>query len=281
MNRFIIRSYVKHSLLAFSGFFLFLSSMAQGDLQIYPKRVVFDGSKRSQELSLANSGKDTAHYVISVVQIRMKEDGSFETIDQPDPGQNFADKNIRFFPRTVVLGPNEAQTVKIQLTNYSELSSGEYRSHIYFRAEPEKKPLGEEKTAKDPGSISVRLVPVFGISIPIIIRVGKSTTEINLSKVSFQLEKDTLPTLQMSLNRTGNMSVYGDITVNYLSAEEKVTRVGMIKGVAVYTPNTVRHFRLVLDRNDAVDYHKGSLHVVFTNLSGPTEKVAQDQIFLH
>lgn len=70
---------------------------AQGNLLITPRRVVFDGSKRSIDLNLANSGQDTATYAISLVQIRMKEDGNFETITQPDPGQRFADKYIRFF----------------------------------------------------------------------------------------------------------------------------------------------------------------------------------------
>ena len=68
------------------------TSTAQGDLMLFPKRIVFDGSKKTQEINLANSGKDTARYILSVVQIRMKEDGSFENITEPDPGQNFADK---------------------------------------------------------------------------------------------------------------------------------------------------------------------------------------------
>jgi P pilus assembly chaperone PapD len=121
------------------------TSLAQGDLLLYPKRIVFEGSKRTQDLNLANSGKDTARYILSVVQIRMKEDGSFETITEPDPGQNFADKYFRIFPRNVVLPPNEAQTVKVQLINTGELQPGEYRSHLYVRAEAEKAPLGKGK----------------------------------------------------------------------------------------------------------------------------------------
>lgn len=83
------------------------SAMAQGDLLIFPKRVVFEGAKRSEELSLANIGKDSATYVLSFVQIRMKEDGTFDKITTPDLAQSFADKNLRFFPRSVTLAPNE------------------------------------------------------------------------------------------------------------------------------------------------------------------------------
>src|ERR1700759_689889 len=88
---------------------------AQGDLLISPLRIVFEGSKKSQEINLANVGKDTATYVVSIIDIRMKEDGSFEQITVPDSGQNFAGKYLRFFPRRVTLAPNEAQVVKIQL----------------------------------------------------------------------------------------------------------------------------------------------------------------------
>jgi hypothetical protein len=89
--------------------------MAQGNLLLLPGRVIFEGSKRYEELNLANSGKDTARYVISLMHVRMKEDGGFEEISQPDSGENFADKFIRFFPHSVVLGPGESQVVKIQL----------------------------------------------------------------------------------------------------------------------------------------------------------------------
>ena len=141
-----------------------VKGLAQGNLLIMPKRVVFEGVKRSEELSLANIGHDTATYIISVMQIRMKDDGSFEKINQPDSGENFADKNFRFFPRTVTLAPNEVQAVKVQLIRSSELATGEYRSHLYFRAIRNTEPLGEKELQNDSG-ISVKLVPVTGFGV--------------------------------------------------------------------------------------------------------------------
>ena len=177
------------------------------------------------------------------------------------------------------MAPNEAQTIKIQLVKINELEPGEYRSHIYFRAESEKKPLGDEKSNKD-SSISIHLTSVFGISIPVIIRIGESNTDISLSKFSFQLENDTMPVLKMDLKRTGNMSVYGDISVDYISEQGKVTRVAMAKGLAVYTPIPLRHFRLLLNKNPETDYHRGALHIVFTDQSARVIKMAQEQISL-
>ncbi len=240
---------------------------AQGDLLITPRRVVFEGSKRSMDLNLANTGKDSATYAISLMQIRMKEDGGFETITEPDPGQRFADRFIRFFPRSVTLGPNEAQAVKIQLIRTNELETGEYRSHFYFRSIPKISPLGEKEKAKDTTTISVMLTPVFGITIPAIIRVGESTAKVTISDLGFEMENDTIPRFSMVFNRSGNMSVFGDLTVDHISTRGKITRVGMANGVAVYTPNERRQFQFNLNKVPAVDFRTGTLRVIYTTSS--------------
>jgi P pilus assembly chaperone PapD len=142
-----------------------VASFSQGNLLITPRRVVFDGTSRSMDLNLANTGTDTATYAISLVQIRMTAEGGFESITEPDPGQKFADKFLRFFPRSVTLGPGEAQLVKVQVTRRSQLEPGEYRSHFYFRAEKAPTPLGDEDPAVENNSIAVKLTPVFGLSL--------------------------------------------------------------------------------------------------------------------
>jgi P pilus assembly chaperone PapD len=182
---------------------------AQGNLLITPRRVVFEGNKRTQDLNLANTGADSARYNVSIVQYRMREDGSFEEITTPDPGQNFADKYIRFFPRSILLGPNEAQVVKMQLTRTEGLAPGEYRSHVYFRAVPRESALGMQGAKKDTVSIGVQLIPIFGITIPVIIKIGESNTKTNLSDLRLEMVNDTTNKLHMAFNRTGNMSVYG------------------------------------------------------------------------
>ena len=242
-------------------------ALAQGNLLITPRRVVFEGQKRTQDLNLANTGIDTAKYNISVTNYRMREDGSFEDITTPDAGQNFADKNLRFFPRTVTLAPNEAQVVKMQVTKADQLSPGEYRSHVYFRAVPKQSALGTEEVKKDSTSIGVKLIPIFGITIPVIIRVGESTMKVNLTELNFSFMNDTIPVLQFAFNRTGNMSVYGDILVEHISPGMIITPVGTVRGIAVYTPNSLRRFQMELDKKAKVDYHTGKLKLTYTSQS--------------
>jgi P pilus assembly chaperone PapD len=237
---------------------------AQGDLMITPRRVVFEGGKKSIDLNLANIGQDTATYAISLVQIRMKEDGGFETITEPDPDQRFADRFIRFFPRSVTLGPNEAQAVKIQLIRSNELEPGEYRSHFYFRSIPKTTPLGEGEEVRDTTTISVMLKPIFGITIPAIIRVGESTAKVTISDLGFELINDTVPRIRFVFNRSGNMSVFGDLSVDHISTQGKITRVGIANGVAVYTPNTRRRFQFNLNNVPGVNFKTGTLRVIYS-----------------
>jgi len=257
------------------------TAAAQGNLLLMPKRVVFEGAKKYEEINLANIGKDTARYVITLMHVRMKEDGGFIEINEPGEGENFADKFIRFFPHSVALGPNESQVVKIQLNRSAELTTGEYRSHLYFRAVPNALPLGEEKPAKDSG-ISIKLQPVFGITIPVIIRVGEVNAETSLIEPSLQMAEDTIPVLNMTIQRKGNISVYGDIAVEYISAQGKTIPAGFIKGLAVYTPNPLRRFRMNLENHPGIDYHAGRLHIRY---SSPAEAkkltLAETDLLLH
>jgi hypothetical protein len=250
-----------------------LHVIAQGNLLITPRRIVFEGAKRTQDLNLANTGVDSAKYNVSIVNYKMQEDGSFKEITEAEPGQNFSDKYLRFFPRTVTLAPNEAQVVKMQLIKTNELKPGEYRSHVYFRAVPKQAALGTEGINKDTTSIGVKLTPIFGITIPVIIRVGQSDTKVSLTDIQMDTVNDTFPRLQFAFHRTGNMSVYGDIKVDYVSPQSVVTHVGVVRGIAVYTPGEIRRFQMDLDKKAKVDYHKGSLKITYTSQSDTKPEV--------
>ena len=249
-------------------FFVFFSStvFAQGNLMIMPKRLVFDGSQRSQEINLVNTGSDSATYAISFIQYKMTEDGEFVEIKEPEENQRFANDYLRYFPRRVNLGPDEAQTVRVQLTRSSNLEPGEYRSHFYFRAVEKQTALGEETQADSEG-ISIEIKTVFGISIPVIIRKGASTTQLEINELQLEKKEDKYE-LSMSLDREGNMSVYGNLEIEYLPPGGKPIEVSKVKGISVYTPNSKRNFKVVLPEMEGVNYHTGSLRVTYISDKG-------------
>lgn len=237
---------------------------SQGNLLITPVRVTFDGQKKMQELNLANTGSDTMRYMISFMEIRMRPDGTFEQIMVPDSGQHFASPYLRFFPRSVVLPPNEAQVVKLQLTKAGGLSTGEYRSHLYFRAMPRDEPAVPDVRGKDNEGIAVQLKPVFGITIPVIISKGDLSAQVSISDLVLLKHNNGVLQLQMVFNRSGDASVYGNVTVNHISPEAKVTKAGFANGMAVYMPGSARQFRLTLDTAKGINYNTGKLQVVYS-----------------
>jgi len=239
-----------------------VSLSAQGDLLITPRRVVFEGSKQSQELTLANTGQDTARYNVSFVQYRMTDSGAFELIEAPDSGQYFADKYLRFFPRSVTLAPNEAQVVRMQFRKLPDMQNGEYRSHVYFRAVPKETALGDEKLA-DTAAIGIRLIPIFGITIPIIIRVGELNLNVELTEISLDTKSDTIPNLTVTFDRSGDKSVYGDMTVTWVPDKGEPIEVGVVRGIAVYTPNKTRRFNMQLRKIAGMDYTRGKLVIKY------------------
>jgi len=239
------------------------AAFAQGDLMILPKRLVFDGTQRAQEISLANTGSDSATYAISMVQYKMTENGSFEEITEAEEGMNFASDFLRYYPRRVILGPNEAQTVRVQVTKTGSLQEGEYRSHIYFRAVEEQTALGSDSVNENSESISINIKAVFGISIPVIIRQGASTTKIAISDVNINFDEGTSPILEMSIIRDGNMSVYGNLSVVHIAPNGLKTEVGIVKGIAIYTPNKLRKFRLPINPIEGLNFNSGKLEITF------------------
>ena len=247
--------------------FLPLCVIAQGDLMIMPRRLVFEENRRIHEITLANTGQDTATYSISFLQYHMTDDGNFETITEPLPGQMFADQYLRFFPRAVTLAPGESQIIRMQFRRRPGMAEGEYRSHIFFRAVPEERPLGEEEPVQDPTEISIRLIPVFGITIPAIIRKGNVWATVAISNLNIVKESINGPQLKLTFNREGNKSVFGDLTVDHISPDGSSTNIGFVSGIAIYTPNLIRNFTMPLVLSEGVDLSSGKLIIRFSSAS--------------
>lgn len=239
--------------------------LAQGDLLITPPRVVFEGNKQKEALNLVNIGTDTATYSISFLQYNMKEDGSFVIIEKPDSGQMFADQYLRIFPRKVTLAPGEPQVIMLQCRRKTDMMTGEYRSHIYFRSEKNYKPLGTKNSAYDSLQLSVQLIPIFGISIPIIIRTGASNVSVALSDLKLETKQDNKQNLRLFLNRTGNISIYGNLNVEYYPVQGKPYKVGEVKGVGVYTNINKRDISIKLNKTPGLNFKTGKLKVSYSS----------------
>ena len=238
---------------------------AQGDLLVSPLRVIFEGKKVKEELSLVNIGTDTAIYSVSFLQYNMTEDGNFEVIEKPGQGQMFANSYLRIFPRTVTLAPREAQVVRLQYRKAKDMATGEYRSHIYFRSEKNNTALGIQNPYKDSTLMGVQITPIFGISIPVIIREGNVSVKSSITDLAIETVQDTITNLKLTINRDGNISTYGDLVVDYTGKNGKTINVGLVRGVSVYTTVNKRHFSVRLNKVDGVDFSSGKIKLSYTS----------------
>jgi hypothetical protein len=238
---------------------------AQSDLLITPYRVVFEGGKNMEEISLANTGKDTSRYSINFVQYRMNEDGSMEQIAVAETGQYFSDSYLRIFPRSVVLAPNESQIVRVQVKTTGDMQNAEYRSHLYFRSVPNLNAVGNETEIDS--SLGINLIPIYGITIPVIIRIGELQATATFSDIV--LDKSDNPKITLTINRDGEKSIYGDINVMYIPASGEPIKIGAARGVAVYTPNALRIFSIPLSKPEGVDFNNGKISITYTSAGTP------------
>ncbi len=198
------------------------------DLLVAPTRVVLDGA-RGTEVILNNIGTEEATYRISLELRRMLPDGTLEVIETPNEAEEAALGMIRYAPRRVVLPPNQPQAIRIAARPDSSLPDGEYRVHMLFRAIPRPRPVTEE-TAPAGEGFSIRLIPIYGVTIPIIVRHGELTATAAISNPRI-VQQDGRQALSIDLSRSGDRSTYGEILVTRPGSDVPVSR---LRGIAVY-----------------------------------------------
>ncbi|WP_320052783.1 hypothetical protein [uncultured Acetobacteroides sp.] len=239
-----------------------ISASAQGNLLVTPTRVIFEGKVQKENLCLVNTDKDTVTYSVSFLEYAMNENGGFLEIDKPDSSFMIAAPYLRVFPRRITLAPGESQTIMLQRRRTAKMGSGEYRSHLYFRSERNYAPLGIKNPSKD-SSISVSLVPIFGLCIPVIIRSGLISVSVKFSDLRLAQVKDTVQNLAFTINRTGNISTYGDIRVEFIPKQGKPYEVVLVRGIGVYTTTNRRFITLPLKDKEKRVLKDGKLKVQY------------------
>jgi P pilus assembly chaperone PapD len=220
---------------------------AQGDLLIAPTRVILDG-RRGTEVILSNVGSEEATYRIALELRRMEPDGQLVEVDDTtaNSGEEAALEMIRYAPRRITLPPGQPQAVRIAARPGAELPDGEYRVHMSFKAIPKAQPVTAE--AEDAGEgVSIRLIPIYGVSIPIIVRHGRLEAQVAINQP--RLEQGARgPELVLNLSRQGDSSTYGEVRVTKPGLQDPIV---MARGIAVYPEVNEREVRLPLTPEQA------------------------------
>jgi hypothetical protein len=204
-----------------------------GDLLVAPTRIVLNGS-RGTEIVLSNIGDETATYRISVELRRMKQDGSLEDVPSANERETTARNMIFYAPRRVTIAPNEPQTIRISARAPKGLPDGEYRAHLLFRAVPPPRPVTAPKEVK---GIAFELIPIYGVTIPVVIRMGNLQAKVGIANVQLTNQSGK-PAVALDLTRAGDRSVFGDVRVFKPGVKDPIA---VQRGVAVYTEIGTRH----------------------------------------
>lgn len=206
-----------------------------GDLTVAPNRLFFEGRKRSDELLLVNSGARTATYRLSFIYMEMKPDGSLVEQAVKPKDRRLAEDIIRFSPRQVTLEPGTTQTVRVSLRKPADLPEGEYRSHLVMRAVPESEAVDSQPKPEDDGQgLSVKLIPIYGVAVPVVVRHGNTAGTVTWGETRFT-QTPTATRLEAWLERQGNQSVYGNLRVLFTPAGGGQTlQVATLNQCAVY-----------------------------------------------
>lgn len=248
---------------AFILVFLAIGAEANPNLMLYPTRVVFTKNRRAIQVDITNTGTSKGTYRITLENKRMTELGQFEKVVEPLPGELFADKMIQYSPRQIELGPGAGQTVRIVLRKPADLPEGEYRTHMVFSRLPDPKEKGVEKEASG-REIGIRLTPLIGVSIPVIVEHGETTVNTLLKDLKYVKSKRNEPhRAELRIERSGNKSVYGDFIVKFKPKSGAERDLAHIKGVAVYSPYPSRFVKIALKGDGDESLESGKLTVRF------------------
>jgi len=211
-----------------------------GDLLVAPTRIVLDGRKGA-EIILNNIGDEPATYRVSIEFRRMTEKGDLTDVATPSAADQAAEDMIVYAPRKATLAPHEPQSIRIAARAPQGLPDGEYRVHMLFRAIPTATPVVQPAGAPAKG-VQFQLTPVYGVTIPVIIRLGNLEASAGIANVQLE-RRDGGAAVGLDLTRTGTRSTYGEVRVLKAGVKDPIA---LQKGVAIYTEVGRRHVSVPL-----------------------------------
>ena len=215
------------------------------DLNISPKRVVLGAGQRSATVYIFNQGDRPATYTVEMIDRAMSENGSIAAVAASlVPAPASALPLLEYTPHVITLQPKQSQSIRIRARRPEK--PGEYRSHLTVTAQPPEDTgltAAQVAAGTDASALAVRIVALFSISIPVVVRDGAIDAAAAIENATLSGAKAPGATQHVSLDlvRRGTGSVYGDVEI-YAGEGRSERRVGLVRGVAVYPEIRRRSF---------------------------------------
>lgn len=186
------------------------SLRAQGVL-VAPHAVIMDHRTRSGSITVYNPGDEPVEVALSAFFGYPVTDstGTFElrTIDRPQAAYPSAAGWVDAFPRRVLLGPKQRQTVRLLARPPAGLPDGEYWARLVVSAKGGAVPVSG---VADSSGVHVALALEIRTIIPLQYRKGRVGTGVRTSSLAAAVERDSLA-VRLRLDRTGNAAFLGTL----------------------------------------------------------------------
>lgn len=200
------------------------------NLIVTPTRIVLSDEFRGAEFRAVNTSSEVREYQIAWRQMRMAANG--QLVDRTrESAAGASSAIVQVSPTRIRLSPGEAQVIRLRLRNIPNLPMGEYISHLTFQPTGGAASAASGATAPQASSLQLRVN--LAISVPVVVRHGPLTAQASLS--IDRLSADP-PGIAVSLTRSGQASVYGNLEAYWSATGQEAIRIGVLNGVAVY-PN--------------------------------------------
>jgi P pilus assembly chaperone PapD len=243
------------------------------NLNISPKRITFDRADRSATVYIFNQGNGPGTFDIALVDRVMLPDGEIlplteaQTKPEAKPSVDSlksAATMLVVTPRRVSLAPGKGQTIRIRAAAAvggaaGGPTPGEYRTHLTVATIPPRDAglTAEQAAAAGTQQLSFQINSVFGLSIPVILRVGAPDVrgaiegaKITVENVSSDGVAPPRPTsmLRFKLVRQGSNSLFGNIEVRGSKDKANADPLAAVRGLGVYPEIDHRDITMILKR---------------------------------
>lgn len=218
---------------------------------VTPTRAACGGAERSVTVTVMNRDTQAHVFRLELENRRVTADGALEPLTDPTPEDRTATNLIRLSTRQLTLGAQASGVVRVLCRAPANAEPGEYRSHLVVRQLPDIEP--EPQLVPEFEGVSIQITPIYGISMPIMVRSGATSARVSLVS-AIQVRADLI---QVSIASEGNRSAFVNIKV-MRAGDRAGEPVIEARGVPLYLPMTRRDFELPLNEAQRAAIARGA-----------------------
>ena len=251
------------------------AKMASGVSVSPPRQEIKAGQRYAAAALLNRSGDAPIGYSITLIPLRMKEDGKLFQPEKLTKRESIAKSMIKCSPKRAAIPAGGKQDVRILVRRPAGLPDGEYM--VYMRVTPSVQKETAEVAANPSKDLSIKLETVVGMSTPIIVYQGNPTAVPKLAGAEL-VRSQNGNSIKVTIDRSGNRSSYPGVRI-YSIAGGKKELIGELVRIPIFVPLKRRtqlvHFKkgitfnggpVLIEMTDFEDKDKGVIDSMKANL---------------